>query len=156
MLSLDVTSTSNDIESDQQGALTFYAGTSDGLWRTDRSQRDPTELGVWETNDRNEGGSGKALAVSPNFANDGMALIGTWGTYYHTVVEQYGSGILKSTDWGQSWSVKLRSAHSLLQHRRSCLRLLAGLRRRPHRLRGDVGRTVQINGRRRKLAVAQS
>ena len=106
---LDVTSTSNDIDSDQHGALTFYAGTSDGLWRTDRSQRDPTELGVWETNDRNDGGSGKALAVSPNFANDGVALIGTWGTYYHTVVEQYGSGILKSTDWGRTWSVKMRS-----------------------------------------------
>ncbi len=98
----DLASTANDNNSDLHGALTFYAGTSDGLWRIDQSQRDPTELGVWDTGGP-RGGRADVLAVSPNFANDGVALTAEWNRLSHTIIEQYGSGILKSTDWGQTW-----------------------------------------------------
>ncbi|HTP10204.1 MAG TPA: hypothetical protein VMP08_18250 [Anaerolineae bacterium] len=96
---LDLTSTSNSSESDLHGALSFYAGTHSGLWRIDQFQRDPTEPGAWESSGP-IGGRADTLALSPNFANDGIALTGEvdW-----IKVSDYGRGLFKSSDWGQTW-----------------------------------------------------
>ncbi len=95
----DVTSTSNSVEGSSHGALTFYAGTSGGLWRSDQSQRDPTEPGAWDSAGP-RGGGADALALSPNFANDGIALIGE--VNWIRLID-YGRGLFKSSDWGQTW-----------------------------------------------------
>ena len=95
----DVASASNGSEGNQHGALTVYAGTSGGLWRIDVLQRDPTEPGAWE-NSGPLGGRADTLALSPNFANDGIALTGevNW-----IRVSDYGRGLFKSSDWGETW-----------------------------------------------------
>jgi photosystem II stability/assembly factor-like uncharacterized protein len=95
----DVTSTSNSSEGNVHGALTFYAGTSGGLWRSDQFQRDPTEPGVWDSTGP-RGGGADALALSPNFANDGIALTGE--VNWIRLID-YGRGLFKSSDWGQTW-----------------------------------------------------
>jgi photosystem II stability/assembly factor-like uncharacterized protein len=95
----DVASTSNSSEGNQHGALTFYAATSGGLWRIDQSQRDPTEPGAWDSAGP-LGGKADVLALSPNFASDGIALTGevNWIRIY-----DFGRGLFKSSDWGQTW-----------------------------------------------------
>ncbi len=95
----DVASTSSSIEGNLHGALTFYAGTSGSLWRLDQYQRDPTEPGMWDS-DGPRGGRADVLALSPNFANDGIALTGevNW-----IRLSDYGYGLFKSSDWGQTW-----------------------------------------------------
>ncbi len=96
---LDLTSTSNSIEDNRHGALSFYAGTSGGLWRIDQSQRDPTEPGAWDSTGP-RGGRADVLALSPNFANDGIVLTGE--VNWIRLID-YGRGLFKSSDWGQTW-----------------------------------------------------
>ncbi|NTU66219.1 MAG: hypothetical protein HGB05_23125, partial [Chloroflexi bacterium] len=95
----DVASTSNDSEGNRHGALTIYAATSGGLWRIDQEQRDPTEPGAWD-NTGPRGGRADVLALSPNFANDGIVLTGE--VNWIRLID-YGRGLFKSSDWGQTW-----------------------------------------------------
>ncbi len=80
-------------------ANTFFAATSGGLWRIDLSQHDPTEPGTW-TNSTPRGGRADVLAVSPNFVNDGFIFSGEVNVSKAT---EYGPGMVKSSDWGQTW-----------------------------------------------------
>jgi hypothetical protein len=96
----DLTSSSNEVEDSLHGALSLYAGTSGGLWRSDRSQRDPTEPGAWESSGP-RGGRAQVLALSPNFANDGLVFSSDWVYGRHQLPS--GRGIFKSIDWGQTW-----------------------------------------------------
>jgi photosystem II stability/assembly factor-like uncharacterized protein len=96
----DLTSSSNEVEDSLHGAVSFYAGTSGGLWRSDRSQRDPTEPGAWESSGP-RGGRAQVLAVSPDFANDGLVFSSDWVYTRHQLPG--GRGIFKSVDWGQTW-----------------------------------------------------
>ena len=48
------------------------------------------------------GGHADALALSPNFPNDGLALAGGWRIGYAAV--KSGQGLFRSTDGGQTWS----------------------------------------------------
>ncbi|MFN8595273.1 MAG: hypothetical protein U0559_03700 [Anaerolineae bacterium] len=95
----DMASISNNSEGSQHGALAFFAGTTEGLWRIDQAQRDPTEPGVW-TSTGPRGGSADVVALSPNFANDGIVLTGDvdW-----IRITDFGHGLFKSGDWGQTW-----------------------------------------------------
>ncbi len=96
----DVASATSEIESERHGVLSFYAGTSSGAWQFDVAQHDPTEPGVWDGSSPH-GGSVNVLAVSPNFVNDGIVLAGEhWLGRFGA---QYGEGIFKSGDGGQSW-----------------------------------------------------
>jgi len=71
--------------------------------------RHPAEPGVWVTGGP-RGGRANALAVSPNFANDSLALTGEWmqGRYG----DQSGLGIFKSTDGGQNWRPVISDAQN--------------------------------------------
>ena len=95
----DVTSTANAFDSAEHGGLTFFAATSGGLWRTDRTQHDPTEPGAWTSNGP-RGGRADLLAVSPDFVNDGFVFSGEVNVDRFT---EYGPGMVKSSDWGQTW-----------------------------------------------------
>lgn len=81
-------------------SLIFYAGTDDGLWQLDVAQGGPAEPGTWASNGP-RGGRADALAVSPNFANDGLALAGT-GTMGRFGTA-WGLGVFRSADGGQFW-----------------------------------------------------
>ncbi|HZY42842.1 MAG TPA: hypothetical protein VFF59_12685, partial [Anaerolineae bacterium] len=96
----DLTSLSNAGESDQRGAFTFLAGTAHAIARLDLQQRDPTEPGAWYTTGP-RGGRADVLVVSPNFATDGVAFTGESNWFHFN--SQYGRGIFKSTDGGQTW-----------------------------------------------------
>jgi photosystem II stability/assembly factor-like uncharacterized protein len=93
-------SLTNAGESDEHGAFTFIAATAHATHWRDQQQRDPAEPGAWDTLGP-RGGRADVLALSPNFAADGAAFAGEWNWFrYYT---QYGRGLAKSTDWGQSW-----------------------------------------------------
>jgi photosystem II stability/assembly factor-like uncharacterized protein len=81
-------------------SLSFYAGTDGGLWRAEVPQGGRAEPGGWESNGP-RGGKAQALAVSPDFANDGVAFSGSW--FYGGAGGESGLGVLKSTDGGQTW-----------------------------------------------------
>jgi hypothetical protein len=81
-------------------SLTFYAGTENGLWQLPVLQGGPAEPGTWESNGPS-GGRADALAVSPDFAADGVALAGT-GTMGKRG-NAWGLGIFRSSDEGQTW-----------------------------------------------------
>jgi photosystem II stability/assembly factor-like uncharacterized protein len=49
------------------------------------------------------GGMAQALALSPDFVNDGLVLAGEHRTLHHPLL-QYGVGIRRSTDGGLSWN----------------------------------------------------
>ncbi len=95
----DFASTANTREGPQHGNLTFYAATSGGLWRLDQFQRDPTEPGVWDRGGP-RGGRADALALSPDFANDGIVLTGE--VNWIRLID-YGRGLFKSSDGGETW-----------------------------------------------------
>ncbi len=95
----DVTSTANAFDSAEHGGLSFFAATSGGLWRTDRTQHDPTEPGAWASSGP-RGGSIGLLAPSPNFANDGIVFT---GQVLEIRASEYGPGLIKSSNWGQTW-----------------------------------------------------
>jgi photosystem II stability/assembly factor-like uncharacterized protein len=83
------------------GSLAFYAGTGGGLWRIEVPQGGPGERGAWVSGGP-RGGRAQALAVSPDFASDGVAFAGRW--LFGKGGGQSGPGILKSTDGGQTWN----------------------------------------------------
>jgi photosystem II stability/assembly factor-like uncharacterized protein len=97
---LALTSLTNADESDQRGTFTFVAGTAHATHRRDQRQRDPKEPGAWNFIGPS-GGRADVLAVSPDFAADGVAFAGEWDWYPH--YSPYGRGLAKSIDWGQSW-----------------------------------------------------
>jgi photosystem II stability/assembly factor-like uncharacterized protein len=80
--------------------LSLYAGTSSGVWQLDVAQSSPAEPGTWESGGP-RGGRAQALAISPNFQNDGVAFGGEWAD--ERGGGQSGLGIFKSTDGGQTW-----------------------------------------------------
>ncbi len=95
----DLISQSNAGDSDEHGTFTFLAGAAHAInWR-DQQQRDPAEPGAWETTGP-RGGRGDLLAVSPNFANDGFVFSGEVNMIR---ASEYGPGLFKSSDWGQTW-----------------------------------------------------
>jgi photosystem II stability/assembly factor-like uncharacterized protein len=81
-------------------SLSFYAGTDGGLWQVEVAQGGPAEPGTWESSGP-RGGRPQALAISPEFASDGVAFAGAW--FYSAAGGKSGLGILKSTDGGQTW-----------------------------------------------------
>jgi len=82
------------------GSLTVYVGTNGGLWQLEVPQGGPAEPGTWESNGP-RGGRAQALAVSPGFTLDGVALAGEY--LYGRHGEEYGLGIFRSSDSGQTW-----------------------------------------------------
>jgi hypothetical protein len=102
----DLASTFTGNDSDQRGALTFYAGTSSAVWRSDQQQRDPAEPGAWQSTIP-WGGRAGLLAVSPNFVSDGFVFSGEVNEYR---ASEYGPGLFKSSDGGQTWRSVSQSA----------------------------------------------
>ncbi|MDX1687794.1 MAG: hypothetical protein R3248_07405 [Candidatus Promineifilaceae bacterium] len=65
--------------------------------------RQPAAItGGWTTTGP-RGGKAHALAVSPNFANDGVAFSGEWLTSYQST--ESGLGVIRSEDGGRNWHV---------------------------------------------------
>jgi hypothetical protein len=95
----DVTSLANAGESDRRGAFTFLAGTAHAINRHNQQQRDPTEPGTWQSSGP-WGGRAGLLAISPNFANDGIVLSGEVNMLR---ASEYGPGLFKSGDGAQTW-----------------------------------------------------
>jgi photosystem II stability/assembly factor-like uncharacterized protein len=96
----DVASASHQRDVEPHVSLTLYAGTNGGLYHFGITQFDPAEAGTWASGGP-RGGQAQALAVSPNFAGDGVAFSGEWRM--GRAGDQSGLGIFKSTDWGQTW-----------------------------------------------------
>jgi len=88
------------LDSRPSGSLTLYAGTDAGLWQLEVTQGGPAEPGTWESTGP-RGGRADALAISPDFANDGVALTGTGTMGRHGTA--WGLGIFRSDDEGQTW-----------------------------------------------------
>jgi len=65
------------------------------------SQNILNEPGSWQTSGP-RGGKANALAISPDFATDGLAFSGEWFTSFRA--SESGSGVVKSTDYGQTWA----------------------------------------------------
>lgn len=102
-------STSNRRDVEPHGALSIYAGTDGGLWRREIAQADPDGPGIWMKGEI-RGGRAQVLALSPNFVNDGIAFSGEWQEPRPTW--QYGRGIFKSIDGGQTWQSKVITSPS--------------------------------------------
>ncbi|MCB9420430.1 MAG: hypothetical protein H6667_11540 [Ardenticatenaceae bacterium] len=92
------------------GSFTIFAGVEGGLRQIEIEQDSPTEPGTWYSSGP-RGGSAQALAVSPNFAIDGVAFSGNWRVTYQG--GDAGIGFVKSTDGGQTWAIKPDSSESL-------------------------------------------
>jgi photosystem II stability/assembly factor-like uncharacterized protein len=92
----------NDFASRPTGSFDVVAATNIGLERVTISQGTAAEPGGWQSSGP-RGGSGDALAVSPDFATDGIAFTGEW--YGNFQGGEAGSGIIKSTNFGQNWAV---------------------------------------------------
>ncbi len=82
------------------GSIAFYAGGRGGLWQIEVAQGGPAEPGTWEGNGP-RGGRALTLAVSPDFASDGLAFTGQW--IQHKGGGQSGLGVFRSDDEGQTW-----------------------------------------------------
>jgi photosystem II stability/assembly factor-like uncharacterized protein len=82
------------------GSLSFYAGVDGGLRQLEVTQEGAAEPGSWYSNGP-RGGAARTLSISPDFASDGVAFAGTWIS--GSASGEYGPGILKSTDGGQTW-----------------------------------------------------
>jgi|GEM_PF-1545447 len=82
------------------GSMRFYAGADTGLWQLAVPQGGPAEPGRWRSNGP-RGGKAHTLAVSPTFAQDGIALSGEWLNDLQST--ESGLGIIKSSDGGQTW-----------------------------------------------------
>ncbi|MCA9977885.1 MAG: hypothetical protein KC413_19125, partial [Anaerolineales bacterium] len=91
------------------GSFTIFAGVEGGLRQIEVEQDSPTEPGIWHSSGP-RGGSAQALAVSPNFASDGIAFSGNWRVTYQG--GDAGLGFAKSTDGGQTWAIKPDSSES--------------------------------------------
>ena len=88
------------LASQPANSLSLYAGTSDGIFHLDVAQGGPAEPGTWTSNGP-RGGRADALAVSPQFASDGLVLAGT-GTMGRFGTG-WGLGVFRSTDGAQTW-----------------------------------------------------
>jgi photosystem II stability/assembly factor-like uncharacterized protein len=81
-------------------SLDLYAATDAGIHTATLPQGGDVEPGAWNSSGP-RGGKANALAVSPNFANDGVVFSGEWFTSFRSTGT--GSGIVKSSDFGQTW-----------------------------------------------------
>ena len=81
-------------------SLSLYAATDGGLWWLEVDQGGPAEPGMWHSGGP-RGGRARTLAVSPDFAADGLAFAGTWLSSRYG--GQSGPGVLRSTDAGWTW-----------------------------------------------------
>jgi photosystem II stability/assembly factor-like uncharacterized protein len=93
-------SLSTAADSETRGTFKSVVGTLHALSQISQQQRDSTEPGAWDTTGP-RGGRADVLALSPNFANDGVAFAGEWNWFRFS--SQYGRGPLKSSDGGQTW-----------------------------------------------------
>ncbi|MEJ2749569.1 MAG: hypothetical protein P8183_16935, partial [Anaerolineae bacterium] len=91
------------------GSFTIFAGVEGGLRQIEIEQGSPAEPGTWSSSGP-RGGAAQALAVSPDFASDGIAFSGNWRTTFQG--SESGSGFVKSTDGGQTWAIKPDSSES--------------------------------------------
>lgn len=98
-----------DLLTQPSGSFTIFAGVEGGLRQIEIEQGTPAEPGTWSSSGP-RGGSAQALAVSPNFASDGIAFSGNWRVTYQG--GDSGIGFVKSTDGGQTWAVKPDSSES--------------------------------------------
>ncbi|HET7090318.1 MAG TPA: hypothetical protein VFL17_16900 [Anaerolineae bacterium] len=96
----DVASASHQRDVEPHVSLALYAGTNGGLYQFGITQFDPAEAGAWFSAGP-RGGQAQALAVSPNFVDDGVAFSGEWRM--GRAGDQSGLGIFKSSDWGATW-----------------------------------------------------
>jgi hypothetical protein len=71
-----------------------YRTSDGGLWRLEVPQGGSAETGAWESHGP-RGGMAQAMAVSPYFAQDGVAFAGEWRDGRHG--DQTGLGFFKST-----------------------------------------------------------
>ncbi|MBK8986884.1 MAG: hypothetical protein IPM39_12550 [Chloroflexi bacterium] len=81
-------------------SLDLYAATSGGLRTRHVPQGSPPEPGSWQSSGP-RGGQVNVLAVSPGFANDGLAFAGERLTSFQGGAS--GLGVRKSADYGQTW-----------------------------------------------------
>jgi photosystem II stability/assembly factor-like uncharacterized protein len=82
-------------------SLDLYAAAASGIHIRHLPQGEPAEPGVWRSNGP-RGGQANALAVSPDFASDGIAFAGGFLTDYRGGAA--GNGISRSADYGQTWA----------------------------------------------------
>lgn len=92
-----------DLLTQPSGSFTIFAGVEGGLRQIQIEQGVPAEPGTWQSSGP-RGGAALALAVSPNFASDGVAFGGEWRTTYQGT--EGGVGFVKSGDGGLTWQAK--------------------------------------------------
>jgi len=98
-----------DFATTPTGSFYIFAATDTGLHQTTITQGAAAESGLW-TSYGPRGIKANALAMSPDFDNDGVAFSGEWFTSY--MGSESGSGMVKSTDSGQNWIVSASGAEA--------------------------------------------
>ncbi len=83
------------------GSFDLFAATDTGIQQVTVHPGEAAEPGIWQSSGP-RGGQADALAVSPNFANDGIAFTGEWSTNFQG--SEWGSRLIKSTNFGQTWA----------------------------------------------------
>lgn len=90
-----------DVATRAVNSFAITAATDTGLWQAVVEQGAAAEPGAWSSNGP-RGGRGLALAVSPDFASDGIAFGGEWLADFQGSAT--GLGFFRSTDFGQTWA----------------------------------------------------
>jgi len=91
----------NALASTPAHSLDVFAAGDAGIHSLTIPQGSLAEPGAWQSSGP-RGGKANALAVSPAFANDGVAFSGEWFTSFQ--ITESGRGVFKSTDFGQTWA----------------------------------------------------
>ncbi len=90
----------HDLLTQPTNSFLVTASTNVGLQQIIIEQGTAVEPGIWSSNGP-RGGSAMSLAVSPNFASDGIVLGGEWMANFQGGA--IGLGPHKSSDFGQTW-----------------------------------------------------
>ncbi|MCZ7668369.1 MAG: hypothetical protein M5U34_14850 [Chloroflexi bacterium] len=132
------------------GSFDLFAATDTGIQQVTVHPGEAAEPGIWQSSGP-RGGQADALAVSPNFANDGIAFTGEWSTNFQG--SEWGSRLIKSTNFGQTWAES--AAGTATYGNETAVHDYAfspQLCQRPDRLRSHRRRFVPIQRWRRELA----